>query len=327
MSNKDPNAKVSLPSKPDNGPNMNATRPSKPGNGLNVNATRPSKLDNGPNANTGRPSKAVPATSGNAAPNINNGTEATLNPEAPDFVVGVAVDPGTGPTSTVRFSGDVDIWPAQLTGPEGPVTEQTDMENVVLPPEAKLFFEQQCQLFTAAKASLEKLAPKSPFVPSTIEEWLNHHYAVVVAHGERICSWYVNEVTASVNAVPGTSRNLMHVPNDGLARILAQPTVWCRNSHPEGRPAAPWPSAAAFQWEGDGRAETGVGRFLPLPRVQGNGTVAWFMLPRLPELEFDRVGRIPTAQDLESAANDNEQLSDSVINSTLWDAINEAGSK
>jgi hypothetical protein len=61
---------------------------------------------------------------------------------------------------------------------------------------------------------------------------------------------------------------------------------------------APWPSFAELKWEGDDRAKTSVGRFLPLPREMGAPGITWAQLQVVEQYELDQVARIPDMEDV-----------------------------
>lgn len=117
------------------------------------------------------------------------------------------------------------------------------------------------------------------------------------------------------------------VPQDGCGAVLGRPTIWCPSAYQEGRRnAVPWPSLQELEWEGGSRARSGFGRFLPLLRLRGNGTVAWYRLPRLVELAFDQVRPVRTAEDLAWSSAESDHDAGRLVGSNLWDAIEEAGS-
>lgn len=94
---------------------------------------------------------------------------------------------------------------------------------------------------------------------------------------------------------------------DGRSAVLGMPSIW-RNGTADaipGRMTAPWPNAAEYKWEGDDRARSGVGRYLPLPRAGGNDTVAWHQRPMLEPLPFDAVRKVPTKEDVYSPVDAN----------------------
>jgi hypothetical protein len=55
---------------------------------------------------------------------------------------------------------------------------------------------------------------------------------------------------------------------------------------------------AEMKWEGDDRAKTGVGRFLPLPREEGPPGLMWNQLPVIEQYPIDQVCKIPTMEDV-----------------------------
>ncbi|KAF2470622.1 uncharacterized protein BDR25DRAFT_195931, partial [Lindgomyces ingoldianus] len=87
-------------------------------------------------------------------------------------------------------------------------------------------------------------------------------------------------------------------PQANRGPVLDEPTIWCpawRNGKDE---IAPWPSQAEMKWEGDDRAKTGVGRYLPLPREVGAPGIHWNQLAVLEQYPLDKVREIPTMEDI-----------------------------
>jgi hypothetical protein len=83
-----------------------------------------------------------------------------------------------------------------------------------------------------------------------------------------------------------------------LSRVLGEQTIWCHDWLNGKDETAPWPSNAESKWEGDDRAKTGVGRFLPLPREEGPPGLSWNQLPIVEQYPIDQVARIPTMEDV-----------------------------
>jgi hypothetical protein len=83
-----------------------------------------------------------------------------------------------------------------------------------------------------------------------------------------------------------------------LSRVLGEQTIWCYDWTNGKDEIAPWPSIAESKWEGDDRAKTGVGRFLPLPREEGPPGLSWNQLPIVEQYPIDQVARIPTMEDV-----------------------------
>jgi hypothetical protein len=83
-----------------------------------------------------------------------------------------------------------------------------------------------------------------------------------------------------------------------LAAVLGVKTIWCMNWMEGKEEVAPWPSFAELKWEGDDRAKTSVGRFLPLPREMGAPGITWAQLQVVEQYELDQVARIPDMEDV-----------------------------
>lgn len=94
----------------------------------------------------------------------------------------------------------------------------------------------------------------------------------------------------------GLTGNLDQVGNYG--RALGEKTIWCQDWESGKEEVAPWPCMAELKWEGDDRAKTGVGRFLPLPREQGPVGLPWSQLQVVEQYPLDQIARIPTMEDV-----------------------------
>jgi hypothetical protein len=81
---------------------------------------------------------------------------------------------------------------------------------------------------------------------------------------------------------------------DNRSPVLAQLSIWSPwYSFTNQRPEAPWPSHEEFREEGDERHTSGFGRFLPVPRVPGNETVAWKQKAFMDSYPLDQVDPVP----------------------------------
>ncbi|MCJ1283489.1 hypothetical protein MMC26_002819 [Xylographa opegraphella] len=81
--------------------------------------------------------------------------------------------------------------------------------------------------------------------------------------------------------------------SDNRSAVLAVSSIWSLwYDPPQGRPEAPWPTPDEFREEGDERHTSGFGRFLPLPRVPGNETVAWKQKAFLEPYHLDQVNPV-----------------------------------
>ncbi|EUC35937.1 hypothetical protein COCCADRAFT_89515 [Bipolaris zeicola 26-R-13] len=94
----------------------------------------------------------------------------------------------------------------------------------------------------------------------------------------------------------GLNGNFDEVGNSG--RALGEQTIWCKDWQNGKEEVAPWPSYSEMRWEGDDRAKTGVGRFLPLPREPGPPGLTWSQLPVIEQYPMDQVCQIPTMEDV-----------------------------
>lgn len=68
------------------------------------------------------------------------------------------------------------------------------------------------------------------------------------------------------------------VMTGNTSRVLGMKTIWCHDWQNGKDEIAPWPSMQEMKWEGDDRAKTNCGRFLPLPREQGAQGILWSQL-------------------------------------------------
>jgi hypothetical protein len=137
------------------------------------------------------------------------------------------------------------------------------------------------------KSSLAKTAPSSPFVPSTLHEWLTHRLEWLEVRKQAALaklSLISQEPAPRCSGPPLGGRAF----SDNRSAVLARETIWS----PWGtdRPQAPWPTPSEYKWEGDSRARSGFRRFPPIPRAVANDTVVWHQKPAAEVYEFDRVG-------------------------------------
>ena len=184
------------------------------------------------------------------------------------------------------------------------------------------------------ETDLRRHFPKSPFPPRTYAEWLDYqlaqrkraleskiHKAENFDDNEQ---WFC-EAEADQSRIEQGRKHLFQdsqevswlgiqstppppiaIPlhgrmfNDGRSAVLALPTIWYPDTTDAipGREVASWPNTAEYKWEGDDRARSGVGRYLPLPRAGGNDTVAWHQRPMVESLPFDAVRKVPTMEEV-----------------------------
>ena len=155
-----------------------------------------------------------------------------------------------------------------------------------------------------------ELIPRSPFVPHNFDEWLSFRRGRVeddrLDQARRLAHWqesrsYPLSGIAPVVILPAMAGRTF---NDGLSTVLWEPTMWSPWYFPtDARPQAPWPCPEEMKEEGDERNTSRFGRFLGLPRVPGNETVAWKQKNYLPPLPFDEVWSLPSKDNFFESRN------------------------
>ena len=179
------------------------------------------------------------------------------------------------------------------------------------------------ELFLRVLTSVAVLAPKTWCMPRTTKEWIEHRAAVLEDDARK--SWHrikaLAELSSSIPQVRGLQGTTL---SKGRALCLSWPTIWCQHPSVVDRPDVLWPGLDEMRWEGDSRARRDLGRFLPMLRIPGNGTVIWYRRPARPMYEFDRVWKVPTAEDICWAQVVNEDMHESLLGEEFWNAINDS---
>jgi hypothetical protein len=141
---------------------------------------------------------------------------------------------------------------------------------------------------------LHHYVPESPFVPRTYAVWVQHRASMNAMELDNVKSDIAikqsrNTVAAKVPIKPVLGGKEF---TDNRSAVLSHKTVWATWSLPtDEHPEVLWPDRTEFQYEGDDRARSDVGRFLPLPRKPGNETVNWKAREQLqPYRPLDHVG-------------------------------------
>lgn len=176
--------------------------------------------------------------------------------------------------------------------------------------------------FQVTKNAMRRLFPKSQVAEMEMSTWLEHRQAIVSAKGRRIVRVLELKEDARKRGLPPLRPPFKGKDfKENRGTVLCQQTIWCSKWDPK-KDRSPWPSNAEMKWEGDDRAKTSVGRFLPLPREPGNATVAWHHLHALPQYELDEVRKIPTLEDILLPVDeiDDEKVPD-LINTDLLQSI------
>lgn len=141
---------------------------------------------------------------------------------------------------------------------------------------------------------LHHFVPESPFVPRTYAVWVQHRAAMNAMEMENMKKTIaVKQARNTVDAkIPIKEALNGKTFTDNRSAVLAHETIWASWSLPSDKhPEALWPDREEFQYEGDDRAKSAVGRFFPLPRKPGNETVNWKAREQLqPYRPLDHVG-------------------------------------
>lgn len=125
---------------------------------------------------------------------------------------------------------------------------------------------------------LHHFVPESPFVPRSYPVWVEHRASMNAMEMDNMkrdiaIKQSRNTVAAKMVIKPALDGKTF---TDNRSAVLSQETIWALWSRPtDEHPEALWPDRTEFQYEGDDRAKSEVGRFLPLPRMPGNETVNW----------------------------------------------------
>lgn len=139
------------------------------------------------------------------------------------------------------------------------------------------------QRFKRMSNLLYHFVPKSPFVPRNYQQWVDHRAAMkdmeredMLQKIERRKIERPSPRAPKIRTSFIAEADKMHLFEDNRSAVLAMPSIWSSyfQDTPD-RPYAPWPDRDELRYEGDDRAKTNVGRFLPLPRRPGNETVTW----------------------------------------------------
>lgn len=166
--------------------------------------------------------------------------------------------------------------------------------------------------FHRVQANLQFVAPNSPFVPRTWDAWLEHRVGRLedeLADERR----QIDAKTAStqskstIKVMPAFGGKQF---NDYRSSVFACDSIWRPGEETTpARPLAPWPDVTELKYEGALRSWSGHSRFLPLPRVPGNGTVTWKQRPVKTPSAFDAVGLLKFGPDEKAVETDDNMVS------------------
>ncbi|KAL8829872.1 MAG: hypothetical protein Q9191_001763 [Dirinaria sp. TL-2023a] len=173
-----------------------------------------------------------------------------------------------------------------------------------------------------------ELIPRSPFVPRTFLEWLNHRFGMKDLNIKELCRRI--KAFEAVVALGSDRIRIMKAFNgkkfdDGNSGVLALETTWTPWNKPNsGRLQAPWPCYQEMKEEGDERNTSGFGRFPALPRVVTNETVNYKHRAVLITTPFDRVWPLPPAEMVDDGVGDSDDaIAEALLGKGLLSAIDE----
>ena len=156
--------------------------------------------------------------------------------------------------------------------------------------------------FTRLSNLIGHFVPHSPFTPRTFAEWNSHREGMVESKKEDLIKDIKIRQDRKTRDSQIPFQSAFGLPNvisygENRAAVLSQHTVWSPWYTPTlVRPAAPWPDKSEMSYEGNGRADTRCGRYLPVPRRPGNETATWKARDLLPVFPLDKVGPLYNGQ-------------------------------
>ena len=145
------------------------------------------------------------------------------------------------------------------------------------------------------------LIPKSPNLPTTFSDWLQHRADFLDFQTRQMRATMKKK--EELHRMQGTLESKFveakqpfgnYTFGDGMSPVLGERSIW--SPWPVDASTydpAPWPSIQEMKEEGDERHTSGYGRFLALPRVPGNSTVNHKQRNRVIANPLDEVWRRP----------------------------------
>jgi len=184
------------------------------------------------------------------------------------------------------------------------------------------------QEYSIIQNSTQHLFKHSEVAQWKYEDYIAHKEASVVARNyclERqvmVKKEQAGTRTGNVNSkAVKTLQNIVRNGNTLMGDrsfVLSQKTIWCHGWKEE---ESLWPSLAEFMWEGDTRAQSGFGRYLPLLRGKGTPNIPWNESQIIIQYPLDQVARIPTMEDIYFPVDEiDDDIKYSLINESLEEA-------
>ncbi|KAF2760492.1 hypothetical protein EJ05DRAFT_536592 [Pseudovirgaria hyperparasitica] len=182
--------------------------------------------------------------------------------------------------------------------------------------------------YLVAQHSLERLCPHSPVRYMAFREWMElrqyHHGRELRKERKRLYEAEERMRLQALGIPPLMQPFGGKIFEGNRTAVLSQQSIWCRwdwDAKPE---LAEWPCSEEMRYQGDGRAQSKLGRFLALPRYQPNFTVGWDQCRMTAVYPFDEVNRVPTEEDV--CAPVDEILEADIpmlLNQSLLDALDD----
>ncbi|OCL13500.1 hypothetical protein AOQ84DRAFT_414748 [Glonium stellatum] len=180
----------------------------------------------------------------------------------------------------------------------------------------------ESEKFQVCINAMRRMFPRSEVAQMDMPAWLEHRQVIVQARGRQLGRIVAIKEDQRKRGSPAIITPLKGKSfEDNRSTVLCQKTIWCSKWDLKAD-KAPWPSLTELKWEGDDRAKTSVGRFLPLPREPGNATVAWHHLRMIEAFELDDVRKIPTLEDILLPVDEiDDEIVPHLLNIEILDAL------
>lgn len=173
--------------------------------------------------------------------------------------------------------------------------------------------------------SMNQICRNSPFVPTTMVEWLEYRRFVKEAQ--------ILQAEKKLQMARGAGAQVSNVTivkpflgkvffdREPRSAIFWEQTIWCHSGNLK-QQRADWPSMEELRWEGDDRARSGVGRFPPIPRWTPDDTICWKQCEPVLTYSLDRVWLTPTMEDIIAPVDEIEEEDiPALISKDLLDAL------
>ncbi|KAF2107250.1 hypothetical protein BDV96DRAFT_302644 [Lophiotrema nucula] len=157
------------------------------------------------------------------------------------------------------------------------------------------------QEYLVVRNAMRRLFKHSEVAQMKFADYIAHREAMVAARKEKLSramELKVEERKANVPPIQSLFSSHSELFDGNFSAFLRLPTIWCVDWQNGKDEVAPWPSYAEMKWEGDDRAKTGVGRFLPLPREMGAPGITWNQLQAIEQYPLDKTCLIPDMEDV-----------------------------